>query len=76
MVRDPATWQLQMLTAGGTLTREAKLVLPALPRIIEIVQREHNAWPLQAVIVVLVPVQHGQGRCLPFMDVQNVWLRA
>ncbi len=57
-------------------TCEAKFLLAAFARVVQVVQCEDDPGSLQAIIVVLVPVQHGQGRRLPFMDVQDVWLRA
>ena len=56
-------------------TCEGKLLLATLSGIVQVVQREDNARPLEAIIVVLVPVEQGQGRGLPFVNMQDVWLR-
>ena len=53
-------WGARTATSMG-LTCVPELILAALARVVQVVQGEDDARSFQAIVVVLVPVQHGQG---------------
>mmetsp|Transcript_157 Transcript_157/g.379 ORF Transcript_157/g.379 Transcript_157/m.379 type:complete len:348 (+) Transcript_157:731-1774(+) len=54
----------------------AKLLCPAFPRVVHVMNGQNNPGLVQALLVVLLPVQHGCRRSLPFVQVDNVRLAA
>ena len=59
---------------GFDVTCVSKLVLPALPRVIQVVYGEHYTRAVQPLLAIHLPVQHSSSTGLPLMDMQDVRL--
>ena len=56
--------------------RGGELVLSDLAGVLEVVDRQHQAGPPEALVVVALPVEEGGGSSMPVVELEDVWLLA